>query len=172
LDPADEAALTAWLADPAYPKVLHGVKWALRALWARGWTLDGVESDTAIAAYLLEPGRRNFELATLCLRYLGRELTEHNAEGAQLTLDLEGTGDDQDTARRELALRALATVELALALDAELTRREGLDLLHNLELPLAEVLARMEDAGIAADLTYRSEEHTSELQSRENLVCR
>ncbi|WP_041427883.1 DNA polymerase I [Thermobifida fusca] len=154
LDPADEAALTAWLADPAYPKVLHGVKWALRALWARGWTLDGVESDTAIAAYLLEPGRRNFELATLCLRYLGRELTEHNAEGAQLTLDLEGTGDDQDTARRELALRALATVELALALDAELTRREGLDLLHNLELPLAEVLARMEDAGIAADLTY------------------
>ncbi|WP_068757253.1 DNA polymerase I [Thermobifida cellulosilytica] len=154
LDPADEAALAAWLADPASPKALHDAKGPMTALRARGWELAGLDSDTAIAAYLAMPGRRNFDLADLCTRYLGRELTESGAEGAQLTLDLDGVGDDQEAQRRALATRALATLELALALDAELARRGADGLLRDLEIPLAGVLSRMESAGIAADLDY------------------
>src|SRR5947209_2355331 len=50
LDVADEQALAAWLADPAAPKVVHDAKGPLLAVWARGWELAGVVSDTALAA--------------------------------------------------------------------------------------------------------------------------
>ena len=62
LTPADEAALAAWLADPERPKALHEAKLAMHDLEGRGWTLCGVTSDTALAAYLVRPGQRSFAL--------------------------------------------------------------------------------------------------------------
>ena len=53
---------------------MHDVKGPLLALWAHGWELAGVASDTALAAYLALPGQRSFDLADLALRYLRREL--------------------------------------------------------------------------------------------------
>ena len=47
---------------------------------------------------------------------------------------------------------ASAVLELADALDAELARTGGTALLRDVELPLVDVLARMERAGIAVDL--------------------
>ena len=76
LDAADEQALAAWLADPDRPKVVHEVKGPLLAVWARGWDLAGVVSDTALAAYLAMPGQRSFDLADLAVRYLRRELKD------------------------------------------------------------------------------------------------
>jgi len=146
LDPADEAALAAWLADPAFPKVLHDAKGPLHALAARGMPLDGLASDTALAAYLALPGQRTFDLADLALRYLGKELPSGSAEG-QLTLDGSGERD----AALGLIAQAQATLELSAALDADLEKRGGLSLLHELELPLVSVLASMERVGVAVD---------------------
>ncbi len=50
--------------------------------------------------------------------------------------------------------QAKATAELAAALDADLERRGATRLLHEVELPLVDVLARMERAGIAADTDH------------------
>jgi DNA polymerase I len=78
------------------------------------------------------------------------------ADDGQLTLD--GLGDDSEV-ERNLMLRARATLDLAAALDAELSRDGGAArrLLAEVELPLVEVLAAMEKAGIAADTHYLSE---------------
>src|SRR6266568_6581889 len=87
----DEAALAAWLADPRRPKALHDAKGPMHALAARGLSLAGVTSDTALAAYLALPGQRSFDLADLTLRYLGKELASSDAEATgQLALDLTG----------------------------------------------------------------------------------
>jgi DNA polymerase-1 len=145
----DEQALAAWLADPAHPKVLHDAKGPMHALAARGLTLAGLASDTALAAYLALPGQRTFDLADLALRYLGKELRE-DADGGQLTLDGSGERD----AAAALVLRAQATLELAAALEEDLDRRESVALLRELELPLVNVLAKMERAGIAADVEH------------------
>jgi len=51
-------------------------------------------------------------------------------------------------------LRAHAVVDLAEALHAELATRGGSQLLAEVELPLVEVLARMERAGIGVDVDY------------------
>src|SRR5215213_6069730 len=101
LDTADEQALAAWLADPATQKVVHEVKGPLLAVWARGWELDGVVSDTALAAYLALPGQRSFDLGDLAVRYLRRELKDAADDEAQLTL--EGLGPSEEDLAAEAA---------------------------------------------------------------------
>ena len=153
LDAADEAAVAAWLADPQRPKVLHDAKPALLAAGAHGWQVAGVVADTALAAYLARPDQRSYDLVDLALRYLHRELRVEGAEEAQPTL--EGLGP-QKQAEQALMLRARATLDLAEALASELGD-SGQRLLREVELPLVEVLAGMERAGIAADTDYLSE---------------
>jgi len=98
LDENDEKALAGWLADPALPKAGHEIKGPSHAVRARGWALEGVTSDTALAAYLARPGERSFDLADLALRYLRRELRveESGDAGDQLTLD---GGEERPTRR-------------------------------------------------------------------------
>jgi DNA polymerase-1 len=148
LTPEDEQALTQWLADPAAPKAAHDAKPLLHALRARGVALAGLTSDTALAAYLVRPGQRSFDLADLVLRYLHRELRGEPGEVAQPSLF-----EDEDTAARvaDEMLRARAVAELAVALDAELDQIAGRALLTELELPLLAVLAELETTGIALD---------------------
>ncbi|HET9254853.1 MAG TPA: DNA polymerase I [Pseudonocardiaceae bacterium] len=148
LTPDDEQALAAWLADPAMPKAAHDAKPLLHALRACGIALAGLTSDTALAAYLVRPGQRSFDLADLVLRYLHRELRAESGDAAQPSLF-----EDEDSAARvaEEILRARAIAELADALDAELDRIAGRPLLVDLELPLLAELAELEAAGIAVD---------------------
>lgn len=160
LDPADEAAVASWLADPAKPKVLHDAKPAMLAFAAHGWSLHGLSSDTALAAYLARPDQRSYDLADLALRYLHRELRAETPDNGQLALDF---GETPDTSVADsLMLRARATLDLVDALSQELDRagagtHGGTRLLAEVELPLVYVLADMERTGIAADTDYLSE---------------
>ncbi len=151
LTPEDESALASWLADSGTPKALHEAKIAMHDLAGRGWALDGVTSDTALAAYLVRPGQRSFALDDLSLRYLRRELRADNPEQQQLSL-LDDTDGVDDQAVQTLILRARAVADLADALDEELTRIDSSSLLGEMELPVQSVLAGMEAAGIAVDL--------------------
>jgi DNA polymerase I len=163
LHPDDEAALASWLADPGQPKALHEAKLAMHDLQGRGWTLAGVTSDTALAAYLVRPGQRSFALDDLSLRYLKRELRADNPEQQQLSLlddSLNEPGAVDDQAVQTVILRASAVMDLADALDEELARIDSSSLLGNMELPVQRALAEMETAGIAVDL-----ENLGELQS-------
>jgi DNA polymerase I len=164
LDPAtltedDGQALASWLADPAMPKAMNDAKGPIHALAAHGLELAGLTTDTALAAYLALPGQRSFDLADLVLRYLGKELkpADEIATG-QLALDLSGEEDGDDDGEAEaataLVVQARAIAELGDALDQDLERRGATALLHEVELPLIEVLARMERAGIAADTEH------------------
>ena len=148
LDPAGEAAVGAWLADPSRPKILHDAKGPLLALAARGWAVDGIETDTALAAYLVRPDQRSYDLSDLVLRHLGRELRAETAETGQGLLDF---GADQDTEAQEAMVRARAVLDLAASLAEQLEATGGTSLQRDVELPLEHVLAGMERIGIAAD---------------------
>ncbi|MDP9497426.1 MAG: DNA polymerase I [Actinomycetota bacterium] len=150
LTPDDEAALGAWLCDEARPKAMHDAKGPLLALEARGWSVAGLTSDTALAAYLALPGQGTFDLGDLALRYLRRELRAETPEDGQLTLD----GGDEEAGPADAVLHARAVADLAVALDADLERRGGTALLRDLELPLVRVLADCERTGIAADVDH------------------
>ncbi len=153
MDQADDAALAAWLADPAIRKTGHDLKVPLHAIRGRGWVVAGLAMDTALAAYLVRPGQRTFELDDLALRYLHRELrSETDGGDGQLSLlDGGAEGLEQKEIQDEL-VKARAIFELAGALEKELEQIGGAKLLAELELPLLEVITEVEIAGVAVDL--------------------
>lgn len=139
----DEQALATWLASED-PKLLHGAKAAFHMLAGRGLDLNGVAHDTAIAAYLLRPGQRTYELADVYQRHLQRRLST-NDNGGQLTLL--DAADDQS-----LVDDAIAILELSEELTKQLQEIQAFELYRDMEIPLAGILARMEALGIAVDV--------------------
>ncbi|WP_340538750.1 DNA polymerase I [Nocardioides sp. GXZ039] len=151
LTPDDDAALAAWLADPDRPKVLHDAKGPELALAAHGWPLRGVVSDTALAAYLVRPDQRSYDLADLTVRYLKRELKEERAEA---DADQGALFEEETDVAGPAMLHARAVLDLAEALDEQLAERGGTELLAQVELPLVHLLTRMEQTGIAVDIDH------------------
>ncbi|MFD8938350.1 DNA polymerase I [Streptomyces sp. NPDC059578] len=149
LDQADENAFAAWLADPAAPKVLHNAKNVMRVFAEQGWSIDGITMDTALAAYLVKPGRRSFALDALTLEYLGRELAPASAADGQLAF-----GADEQAEADALMVQARAVLDLGGAFEVRLPEVGAADLLRDVELPTSELLARMERHGIAADRAH------------------
>jgi DNA polymerase-1 len=151
--PADDAAVMTWLGDPGRDKVLHDAKGPMLALAARGWPLRGLVSDTALAAYLVRPDQRSYDLADLTLRYLKRELKQGSGDDGQeeLLFDDESAGGGvAETAM----LHARAVLDLADTLDGEIEQTGGVRLLADVELPLVDLLAAMEQIGIAVDIDH------------------
>ena len=155
LSSADADALAAWLANDRAPKVMHDAKGPMLALLARGWPLNGLRMDTALAAYLLLPGQRSFELADLVGRFCGLDLSAAEDDSGQLAL---AEIDESATLR---AQEAAALLPLAAVFTEQLVEREGINLLDDVEMPLLTVLAGMERVGIAAD-----RDHLSMLESQ------
>jgi DNA polymerase-1 len=159
--PEDLEALAALLADPDRPKLAHDAKYLYLAVLARGWELRGLVMDTALAAYLVLPAQRTYDLADLALRYLRKELRPEGAgsderpagEGTQLALDTAG----EDETWPDWCLRAQAVGELAVRLGEELAAMEVGRLIDEVELPLVPILAKLERTGIAVDLSVLDE---------------
>ncbi|HWC21959.1 MAG TPA: DNA polymerase I [Flexivirga sp.] len=147
LTPAAEKAVRDWLADPARPKVVHDAKGPLQALYAAGLPLTGLVSDTALAAYLVRPDQRAYDLADLVLRFLRRELRPEQDNPAQGMLDLDG----HDHQGEEAMVQARAVLDLSTALDEQVAETGGTELLAKMELPLVDLLAQMERVGIHVD---------------------
>ncbi|MFJ6688175.1 MULTISPECIES: DNA polymerase I [unclassified Streptomyces] len=146
IDEADETAFRAWLSDPDRPKVFHNAKGAMRVFAEHGWSVAGVGMDTALAAYLVKPGRRSFDLDALSLEYLHRELAPAAAADGQLAF-----GTDEGAEAEALMVQARAVLDLGETFESRLADVGAADLLRDMELPTSALLARMERHGIAAD---------------------
>ncbi len=105
--------------------------------------------DTMLAAYLIDPGRPAYELDDLAQEYGLEVIPEPQA--------------DEETA--SLVRHAEAARRLAPVLRERLRERGSEELYDTIELPLAAVLASMEDVGIKID-TYRMGEITARLADR------
>ncbi|GAA3107610.1 hypothetical protein GCM10020254_61890 [Streptomyces goshikiensis] len=125
--------------------MVHNAKGLMRVFPEHGWSLAGVAMDTALAAYLVKPGRRSFALDVLSMEYLHREL-QPAAQDGQLAF-----GSDDTAEAEALMAQARAVLDLGDAFTGRLAEVGAAELLHEMELPTSELLARMERAGIAAD---------------------
>jgi DNA polymerase-1 len=103
--------------------------------------------DTAVMAYLLDPGSGKFLLEDLALRFLSLEVRSPDAEPG--TLDLDGDLELEQTGRR-----AVVVLRLAAALEHALAARELTELYELFERPLVRVLAGMESNGIRIDREF------------------
>lgn len=131
------AEFKGWLSDESEKKIAHNAKSLMHAL--HGYDISGVYRDTAISAYLVNPGQRVEDLSELCERYLGYPV---ETESDELALDLDGTDGP-------LIAEAEAVLALAKVLEPEIERAGLAELDNTLEMPLTALLYRMESVGVA-----------------------
>jgi len=117
-----------WALDTSIPKIAHDAK-----SLARSSGLVGIEFDTSLAAYLVNPGVRAQEL---------KDLQERWGDGSAI---------NASSPEQELLTSARALFTLRDSLTRELKERGLWDLFIEMELPIAALLARMEALGIAVD---------------------
>ena len=125
---ADAASrLRSVLEDESVPKSIHDYKAAIHALESQGITLHGVRHDPMLYSYLLDPTYSSHRLPEVALR--------------RFNLKLSGT----------LAEAADVTGRFATALRREIENAGLLKLYDEIDLPLVQVLAGMEQAGVKID---------------------
>jgi len=145
-----------WLLDSACVKALHGSKDVAKTLFDLGLGFDGINYDTLLLAYLLNPVRKDFSLDELALEYLGTVVKRGDPN--QLVAE-----DSSDA-----SLDAWITIALAPKLYAEVESQNQLKVYAEVELPTNVSLARMEHFGITVDtkkLTALFERLSSEVSA-------
>ena len=139
------------LTDPKVGKTAHNAKFDMMLLSRQGVWVEGLQGDTMVAAYLINPGRRGLGLKELAFENLGVIMTPIS--------DLIGTGRKQIT-MAQVPIRTAAdyagadadmSLRLHLKLDPQLAGRGVERLYREIELPLIPVLARMELTGMLID---------------------
>ena len=125
--PASEAAtaVNSVVSDPTLPKAIHDWKAASHAL--AGAKLEGVQHDTKLYSYLLDPTYSSHSLSEVVLRRFNVKVGGSLAEAADMT------------------------GRLATALRKEVEDEQLLKLYEEIDLPLVPVLTRMEQTGVAID---------------------
>lgn len=115
----------------------------------RGFSFDTL-FDTAIAAYILDPQKKSYELSILMLEYLHQEfMTDKEIAEQTGVIDLFGDGlKNQGEIVKSIfeAEYEIAEHQLPLIAKEKLT-----SLFTDVELPLCEILASMERYGMKAD---------------------
>ncbi len=148
------APLRDLLEDPAVRKTAHNAKYDLLVLRRAGVALRGLDFDSMLASYVLDPGRRSHAIDSLAVEFLGVAMTSFD--------ELCGKGRQQIpydevpiTAARDYSC---ADSDIALRLRAllapKLSEQAGGALLQEVELPLIGVLAEMEWTGVTIDIPW------------------
>ncbi len=132
-------------------KNAHNAKFDIRVMKNNGIEVKGLDFDTMIASYLLNPGSRQHNLDALTFSELGFEKISKE--------DLLGKGKDKITFSEvndeKLSLYSCEDADFTNRLKKKLApiiKKEKMDkLFKDLEMPLVEVLAQIEENGIRID---------------------
>jgi DNA polymerase-1 len=151
LGTGEMSGLKSLLEDPAVSKVGNDLKRTALTLSRAGVELSGIESDVMVASYVLDPGRRGHELATLALEIFSHKPIAY--------ADVVGSGRKKvpfadapiERARDFVCETADLSFQLARHFDAQLEDKSLGNLMVDLEMPLLPILTRMEIAGIGID---------------------
>ena len=153
LDDPTLASLRWLLEDPTVLKIAQNAKYQMLLLRREGIILGGLVSDTMLASYVLDPGRRSHGLDSLALEFLDHTMTRYE--------DLCGKGKQQlsydvvppECARDYACEIADVTWQLEQQFRPQLVAQHTYGLYQDIEIPLVGVLADLEWEGIEIDRT-------------------
>ncbi|HBA36805.1 TPA: DNA polymerase I [Candidatus Falkowbacteria bacterium] len=148
------AALKPILENDKIKKYGHNLKFDWRVLKNQGLELAGLEFDTMIASYLLNPGNRQHDLDSLAFTELGYEKISKtdlaNTQPTQLTLNFSALDP------KKLSLYSCEdadfTQRLSKILKEKIITGQLNDVLDKIEMPLIPVLGEMENNGIKMEI--------------------
>ncbi len=146
--------LRALLADTTVKKVAQHAKFDVLVLRSAGVAVEGLDFETMLASYILDPGRRSHGLDQLAFERLHHTMTSYEqlcGKGrAQLPFDVVPVDAARDYSCEDVDVTWRLMDDMAPALEASGMR----ELFDTIEVPLVSVLADMEWEGIAIDLEW------------------
>jgi DNA polymerase-1 len=146
-------ALRPLLESDDFGKIGQNLKYDLRVMRNNGVALRGIRADTMVAAYALDSsGRHNLDF--LSKKYLDYDVKTYESvtgKGASRISFAEVSIEDATRYSAEDAWCAFALWE---RLKPELERAGVEKLFYDVDLPMVEVVADMEDAGIRVDVPF------------------
>ncbi|MGH7550398.1 MAG: DNA polymerase I [Gemmatimonadota bacterium] len=138
------------------PKVGQNVKYDTIVLSEVGVEVKGIVADAGLAAYLLDPARRQYNLDLLALELLGHKMIAYDdvtkPDGRKDPLPFAEVPIED--ASRYACEDVDVTLRLADRFLGELEERDLTDLYREVELPLVPVLAALERRGVALDVDF------------------
>jgi DNA polymerase I len=139
------------LENPGIRKTGQNIKYDLIVLRREGVELQGVERDTMVLSYLLEPNWGKHGLERVALHYLGTTKRPYESVAGkgknQVTMDKVGVAEVTPYACQDADL----ALELGDLLWQKAKAARVLGLYSDIELPLIDLLARMEIWGVKVD---------------------
>ena len=127
--------------------VAHDAKRLLRGLLSIGIDVRGLELDTAIASYLVNPSKSGYSLPEVALDVLGATISGSPVPDGQFDF----CGDDGGAVVNRAAEEVAVVASLVEPVKRALAEVGNEALYSGMENPLIRVLARMEHCGIAVD---------------------
>jgi DNA polymerase-1 len=143
--------LKPFLENPAIKKTGHNIKYDLIVFRNEGMDIRGIGFDTMLASYLLNPNRTNHNLEDACMEYLGVKKLSYNDVTDKGKLNFREV--HIDSAAGYSGEDAAAALKLRKHLAPEIEKEGLAKLYYGIELPLVEVLADMEMAGVKIDIS-------------------
>ena len=140
------------LENPRIRKCGQNIKYDMLVLRRHGVDVQGVDFDTMVAAYLINPSARAFGIDALALEFLNLQKIP--------TKSLIGSGSKQismaEVELEKIAEYACEDAEVALRLrsffEPKLEENGVSPLFRDVEIPLIRVLVEMEENGVSLDL--------------------
>jgi DNA polymerase I len=154
LDAAEMAPLREFLEDPTVVKVAQNAKFDLLAFRRAGIDVQGLTFDTMLASYVLDPGRRSHGIDVLALEFLDHRVTSFEELCGRGKTAVPFDECPIDCARDYACEDADMTLQLRDHFAPQLESYDLMGLFREIEMPLVEVLARMETEGISIDLEW------------------
>jgi DNA polymerase-1 len=132
-------------------KIGHNMKELMVFLLINGIKLRGLEFDTYIAAYILEPSDAKYDLHLLASKYLNQQIISEEqllgkGKKARLYIDL-GFDEKSSFLIRNLDI----IINLYEKLQNKIEEHDMKALYYEIELPLIDVLANMENTGFRVE---------------------
>ena len=142
------------LADDSVAKTAQNAKQDILVLRRLGIEVRGIEFDTMLASYVLDPGRRSHGLDLLALEFLNERMTTYD--------ELCGRGRNRlpfdvipiEAARDYACEAADVALRLRAVFEPQLDVLGMRDLFRDIELPLVDVLVDMESTGVCIDVAW------------------
>ncbi|WP_394233188.1 DNA polymerase I [Niallia oryzisoli] len=166
----ESSVFKAWAEDEEKKKSVYDVKRSEVSLRHHGIHLNGVSFDLLIAAYLVNPSETITDIASVASRYGFSAIQSDDVfygKGAKRRIP------EEKELAEHLVRKALVLYDLEDKLEDELKENQQLELYHDLEMPLAFILADMESQGVKVDrdrLSGMGEELKSRLNDLEELI--
>jgi DNA polymerase-1 len=140
------------LGDPAIRKTAQNSKYDVLMLRSAGVKLAGLDFDTMLASYVLDPGRRSHGLDVLALEFLDHTMTSYADLCGKGRLAIPFDECPVEAARDYACEDADMALRLRRVFEPQLESHKLTTLYDGVEIPLVGVLAEMEWTGIAIDL--------------------